>query len=97
MVAISRAMTVGDFAIGNKKEEVTKQALRKIKRIKAYQVRRDFLNKLRAKGEQSQARKKQKISTFLPIDAEIMGENEYKRGCAFLLNWYNLRIAGSDN
>jgi hypothetical protein len=97
MVAISRAMTVGDFAIGNKNVEVTKQALRKIGRTKAYQVRRDFLNKLRAKGEESQAREKQKISTFLPIDAEIMGENKYERGCAFLLNWYNLRIAGSDN
>jgi hypothetical protein len=60
-------------------------------------VRRDFLNKLRTKGEERQARKKQKISTFLPIDAEIMGGNEYKRGCAFLLNWYNHRIAGSDN
>jgi hypothetical protein len=38
MVAISRAMTVGDFAIGNKKVEVTKQALRKIGRSKAYQI-----------------------------------------------------------
>ena len=35
MVAISRAMTVADFAIGNKKVEVTKQALMKIGRTKA--------------------------------------------------------------
>jgi hypothetical protein len=57
MVAISRAMAVGD----------SKQALRKIGRKKAYQVRRDFLIKLRAKGEESQAREKQKISTFFQL------------------------------
>ena len=90
-------MAVGDFAIGNKKVEVTKQDLKEDWKKKAYQVRRDFLIKLRAKGEESQACEKQKISTFLPIDAEIMGGNEYERGCAFLLNWYNHRIAGSDN
>jgi hypothetical protein len=88
LVAISRAMAIEDFAIGNEKVEITKQALLKIGRSKAYASRKEFLEGLRAKAATDQAREKQYISGLDPEIDEHYDLASYERGCDFLLQWY---------
>ena len=89
LVAISRAMAVEDFAIGNDKVEVTKQALMKIGKSNAYKVRKDFLNNLRLKAASTQKREKELIGGIDPQGANNLDiEENYKQGCEFLLKWY---------
>jgi hypothetical protein len=89
LVAISRAMAVEDFAIGNDKVEVTKQALMKIGKSNAYKVRKDFLNNLRLKAVSTQKREKELIGGMDPQGANSLDiEENYKQGCEFLLKWY---------
>jgi hypothetical protein len=74
-------MAVEDFAIGNEKVEVTKQALMKIGKSKAYTVRKDFLNNLRVKAATDIA-----ISTMLRLMEDL--DREYEVLTSLLL--YNL-------
>jgi hypothetical protein len=82
-------MAVEDFAIGNEKVEVTKQALMKIGKSKAYTVRKDFLNNLRVKAATTQKREKELIGGLDPHAANNLNDEEkYKQGCEFLLKLY---------
>jgi hypothetical protein len=82
-------MAVEDFAIGNDKVEVTKQALMKIGKSNAYKVRKDFLNNLRLKAASTQKQEKELIGGIDPQGAKNLDiEENYKQGCEFLLKWY---------
>ena len=86
MVAISRAISLQDFAIGNAETEITRQALKRIGNTKAYQTRVAFLNKLRSQSTPSQVTTREAIRKLDPNEEE--GDKTYEGGCEYLLQWY---------
>lgn len=85
LVAISRAVSIQDFAIGNEENEITKQGLKRIGNTPAYKTRNEFLEKLKAGSESSQIVTKEAIKE---LDDTGHQEKTLEGGMGFLLKWY---------
>lgn len=85
LVAISRAVSIQDFAIGNEENEITKQGLKRIGNTPAYKSRKEFLEKLKAGSESSQMVTKEAIKE---LDDTGNQEKTLEGGMGFLLKWY---------
>ncbi len=77
--------------MGNVEAEFSKQLLGSIGTTKAYETRKTYLQKVKARAEESANRIKEKIT--------LLDENTvqtYEGGCEFLLAWYNSIKDGTD-
>ena len=91
LVATSRAEKLDYLAVGNVEAEFSKQLLGSIGTTKAYETRKTYLQKVKARAEESANRIKEKIT--------LLDENTvqtYEGGCEFLLAWYNSIKDGTD-
>eukprot|EP00956_Cyclotella_meneghiniana_P010974 scaffold15374_cov35-Cyclotella_meneghiniana.AAC.2 len=66
LVAVSRAVALNDFAIGNTETELTRQTLSRIGNTNAYKARKEFLHQTRARSEPSQEFTKLAITALDP-------------------------------
>eukprot|EP00956_Cyclotella_meneghiniana_P010149 scaffold13986_cov58-Cyclotella_meneghiniana.AAC.3 len=66
LVAVSRAVALNDFAVGNTETELTRQTLSRIGNTNAYKARKEFLQQTRARSEPSQEFTKLAITALDP-------------------------------
>ena len=94
LVAISRAIAVKDFAIGNKVSTLNKTDLVKIGTTKKYKATKEFTKYLQNRAKETQ---QQTIDKITDLDTN-MESKTYDGGKKFLLQWYNtLHSQGEDN
>jgi hypothetical protein len=84
LVAVSRAVELHDFAVGNS-IELTKQALLKIGNTDAYRAQNMFLEETRRKSIPS---KQPTIVAITQLDFTTTSNKTFVGGCKFLLEWY---------
>ena len=85
LVAISRAVSIQDFAIGNEENDITKQRLKRIGNTPAYKARNEFLAKLKEECETSQ---RATLEAITSLDETDDSEKTLDGGMKFLLKWY---------
>jgi len=85
LVAISRAVSIQDFAIGNEENDITKQRLKRIGNTPAYKARNEFLAKLKEEYETSQ---RATLEAITSLDETDDSEKTLDGGMKFLLKWY---------
>jgi hypothetical protein len=85
LVAVSRAVELNDFAVGNSITELTKQALLRIGNTDAYRARNMFLEETRRKSIPSQ---EQTIVAITQLDTTTTSDKTFVGGCKFLLEWF---------
>ena len=85
LVAVSRAVALNDFAVGNTETELTRQTLSRIGNTNAYKARKEFLQQTRARSEPSQEFTKLAITA---LDPAVDRDKTFEGGCKFLLDWY---------
>ena len=82
LVAVSRAVELNDFAVGNSITELTRQALLRIGNTDAYRAQNTFLEKTRKKSIASQ---EPTIVTITQLDTATASNKTCVGGCKFLL------------
>jgi hypothetical protein len=85
LVAVSRAVELNDFAVGNSITEPTKQALLRIGNTDAYCAQKMFLEETRRKSIPSQ---EQTIVAITQLDTTTTSGKTFVGGCKFLLEWF---------
>ncbi len=85
LVAVSRAVELNDFAVGNSITELTKQALLRIGNTDAYRSLNTFLEETRRKSIPSQEKN---IVPITQLDTTITSNKTFVGGCKFLLEWF---------
>ncbi len=85
LVAVSRAVELNDFAVGNSITEITKQALLRIGNTDAYRSQNMFLEETRRKSIPSQEKI---IVAITQLDTATTSNKTYVGGCKFLLEWF---------
>ena len=83
LVAISRAVSIQDFAIGNEENDITKQRLKRIGNTPAYKARNEFLAKLKEECETSQRATLEAITSLdariqIPFQRNLLREGKSK-------------------
>jgi hypothetical protein len=73
------------IAVGNKPEELVTDKLLKIGKNKGNEKRKEFVQYLRSKEEDTLHFIQEEISK---LGANGQGNGTYEDGCEFLLNWY---------
>ncbi len=81
-VAVSRAVELNDFAVGNSITELTRQALLRIGSTDAYRAQNTFLEETRKKSIPSQ---EQTIVAITQLDTATTRDKTFVGGCKFLL------------
>ena len=94
LVAISRAIAVKDFAIGNATSTLNRADLIKIGNTPKYQATKAFSIDLQNRAKATQ---QQTIDRIIDLDTNIESKT-YQGGKQFLLQWYNAHHShGQDN
>jgi hypothetical protein len=88
LVALSRAKTPEDFAIGNDTSQLSRRMIQKIGTSTAYMARTQFQAEMKNMSNVSMDRTIKAITALDPI----VGEQTYDGGCDYLLEWYREKV-----
>jgi hypothetical protein len=85
LVAVSRAVELNDFTVGNSITELSKQRPLRIGNTDAYRAQNMFLVEIRRKSIPSQ---EQTIFAITQLDTTTTSDKTFVGGCKFLLEWF---------
>jgi hypothetical protein len=93
LVATSRVTDLQYLAIGNPKNELSRELFATIGTSSAYDSRRAYLQDIKQRAETSKGLIEQKIAALDPSE----DNKTYEGGCKFLLDWYNEVTSTNNN